>query len=136
MKEHQPDAAKRDPGFGVERTVFVGLGVALVVSAVAYGLLSSEDAGTTMLLLAGALALTVGIYLWVQMRAGISPAADAIGDPAGPWFPHSSWWPFGVGVGAWLVCNGLILGTWALIPGAMVLALTVVGFIAQTRTRP
>ncbi|CAN5863611.1 hypothetical protein BH24ACT3_BH24ACT3_05370 [soil metagenome] len=134
-----------DPGFRVERRIFVGIGSFFVGAAAVYWLLSEEDAGTALLLLAGGLALTCGIYLWSQMRAGVSPSGDggptgepptdASGRSTGPWFPHASWWPFGVGVGGWLVCNGIILGTWALVPGLMVLAATVVGFVAQTRTR-
>jgi hypothetical protein len=46
-------------------------------------------------------------------------------------FPRASAWPLIGGVGALLVGFGLVFGPWLLLPGIIVLALTVWGWITQ-----
>lgn len=116
-----------------EALVFVGIGSYLVLAAVAYGLLAQEPAGTTMLALAGALGLLIGSYLRRPQDARRGDLADAgSGDP---YLPHASIWPFAMGLASFVTANGLALGLWALLPGAVMLGASVVGFCRQSRYR-
>ncbi len=116
-----------------EGLVFVGVGSYLVLAAVAYGLLAQEPAGTTMLALAGGLGLLIGSYLRRPQRVGHGDAVDTgSGDP---YLPHASIWPFAMGLASFVTANGLALGLWALLPGALLLAASVVGFCRQSRYR-
>jgi hypothetical protein len=123
-----------------ETKIFAALGVLIVVIAGIYWWTSYEDAGTTMLLLAGLLGLMIATYLWRHDRQGdtddgtvgsTAPANDA----EQPWLPHVSIWPFWIGIGALLIGNGLILGSWFLIPGGLVFALGIGGYAAESRAR-
>jgi hypothetical protein len=51
------------------------------------------------------------------------------------YLPHASLWPFGIGVGAFLAFNGLILGFAYAVPGAIVVGVSVAGVVTQTRRR-
>ena len=51
------------------------------------------------------------------------------------YLPDASPWPFGIGLGVTLLLNGLLIGTWFLVPGVMVLALSIAGFARQSRHR-
>ena len=62
--------------------------------AVVYWFVSYEDAGTTMLVAAAGFSLFTGGWLWLRERR--PPAADD--EPAEEYFPHTSIWPFGIGV--------------------------------------
>ena len=118
----------------VSARIFLALGAFLVGVAVLYGITSDEESGTLMLLLSGVLALWVGIYLARTTR--YTTAAD--GDvPAveETYLPHESVWPFWIGVGAFVIANGLALGLWGLIPGAVVIVAAVWGFSRQSRRR-
>jgi hypothetical protein len=83
-----------------------------------------------MLGLSSALAATCGIYLRVQAESG-----DTVHQDEEHYLPHSSVWPFGIGVGALLAVNGLIVGVGYVIPGLVVLAVAIVGLISQSRRR-
>jgi hypothetical protein len=52
-----------------------------------------------------------------------------------PWFPAASGWPFALGIGLFLMANGLLLGLWLLFPAAAFLAYAIAGFIQQSRVR-
>jgi hypothetical protein len=129
VKEH--GVGRGVPDRVVPARVFLGVGALVVVLAVVYWFVSYEEAGTAMLALAAALSLWCGAYLWLRMR---SPAdePEAVDEP---YLPHSSPWPFVIGVGAFLLGNGLLVGGWFFTPGAAVLALGVGGFVRQTRAR-
>lgn len=117
----------------VQWRIFLGLAAFIAVIGAVYWFVSYEDAGTTLLALAAGLALMCGGYLFVQDRKK-PPAACAAGDEA-QYLPHSSVWPFGIGFGVFLAFNGLILGlAWAL-PGAVIVATSLGGFVAQSRRR-
>lgn len=118
-----------------ETRVFLGIGVFVVAMAGLYWFTSYEDAGTTMLVLAAGLSLLTGTYLWRQGRGrGVPPDEAGEGEPE-PWFPPSSVWPFGIGVASFFVVNGLIVGSWFLVPGGLLLVATVVGYAVQSRNR-
>lgn len=127
----------------VEARIFVGIALFLVLATVVYGLTASEDAGTTMLLLAGGMALMVGGYLALQARKhtdAAEPERDGGGGSEEPalehgYLPHASIWPFGVGMGLVLIANGLALGMWAVVPGLLLAGSCLWGYARQSRRR-
>ena len=134
----------------VTSRVFLILGVAIGVLATVYWFISYEHAGTTMLALAGCLALFVGVWLAIQdrdarrSRAAASAAAAAPSAPVSrpvthattkPYLPIASLWPLAIGLGVALSLNGLILGWAYATPGVALLGLSVIGFVAQGRRR-
>lgn len=119
------------PDAVVPARVFLAVGGFVGVVAVVYWLTAYEEAGVALLVLAAALSLWCGAYLWLRQRA---PAHDATVDVE-PFLPHSSPWPFAVGVGGFLLANGLIVGGWFAMPGAAVLAIGLGGFVRESRVR-
>ena len=89
---------------------------------------TDEDAGTVLLL------LPVGLT-WFAAELPVVPAAPArrTGRAGraehGEYLPHASIWPLGVGIAAFLMANGLILGGWFLVPGGVLLLLSVAGLV-------
>ena len=118
--------------------IYLALGGLVALIAAVYWFTSYEDAGTTMLVLAAGLALFIGVYLALTARR---TTTDIGGEPGGPgedtkpYLPHASVWPFLVGVGVLVTANGLALGLWALVPGAIGLAGALVGYAGQSRRR-
>lgn len=133
------DSADRDPRreVRVQSRMFLGIGAAIAVMAAIYVRLAYEEAGSVMLVLAAGLAFVCGGYLWIHARA----RDDGGGSDAGAgsheelYLPHASIWPFWLGLAAFLLTNGLVLGIWFLVPGGVLLALGVVGFVRQSRAR-
>lgn len=131
-----PDREIRSPDereITIQSRMFLAIGAAVAVMTVIYVLASYEEAGSVMLALSACLSLVCGTYLWFQARA-----SDGDDDPAPEgeeYLPHSSIWPFWIGVAAFLVTNGLVLGIWFLVPGALLMTAGVIGFIRQSRTR-
>jgi hypothetical protein len=111
--------------------IFTVIGVLVTVIAGIYWFTAYEDAGTTMLLVAAVLALWCGVFLWLQYRRRLETSAAE----GTHYLPHASVWPFAIGLGAALVLNGFVLGIWVIVPGAMLLALGIGGFIRQSRRR-
>ena len=114
--------------------MFLGVAVFMTVIGVVYWFASYEPAGTTMLALAAVLAAMCGVYLRVNAAAAPEPAA---GHTHGhdDYLPESSVWPLGVGVGALLATNGMIVSFGYAIPGLVLLAAAVGGLAAQSRRR-
>jgi Cytochrome c oxidase subunit IV len=123
----------------VQILVFAGIGGFLLLITGVYWFTSDEEAGAVMLLLTAGLAAVAAAYLRVQeyKLARSEPAPGAAAEAAGHehYLPHASVWPLGVGVAAFLLANGLVLGVLFLVPGLLVLALSLAGFCAQTRRR-
>lgn len=133
--------------------VFLGIGALVLVIALIYWATAYEESGVVMLLLAGALSLWIGTYLWLRVRAETGPevAAEAAAERAAAvsgaepghgtaeegtyYLPHASAWPFAIGLGAATLANGLVLGLWVIVPGAALMALGIGGFARQTRRR-
>jgi len=133
MSEHSPaSATTRD--LTVQWRTFAGIGVFVLVLAVVYWFASYDYAGTVMLGLASGLSFFSAAYLAMQDRSSLRQLpAD---EPAEKqYLPHASLWPFGIGVGAFLALNGLILGFAYAVPGAIVIGVSLAGVIAQTRRR-
>lgn len=121
----------------VQARVFLGIGAIVTVMAGIYVATAYEDAGSVMLVLAAGLSFVCAAYLWIQLRATArdTPAGtEAPGEPD-QYLPHASIWPFVVGVAGFLLANGLILGTWFVVPGGLLLVIGVVGFVRQSRRR-
>jgi uncharacterized membrane protein YfcA len=117
----------------VQWRIFLGIAAFVAVMAAIYWFVAYEDAGTTLLALASGLALMFGGYLFVQDRkagpAAVSPEPDE------HYLPQSSLWPLGIGVGVFLAFNGLILGLPWTVPGVVLVATSVGGFVLQSRRR-
>ena len=134
--------------------VFLGIGLFVLVIGAIYWATAYEESGTVMLLLAGALSLWIGAYLWLRTRAEPGPEAAAaesaaeraaeagealpghgVAEEGEHYLPHASAWPFAIGLGAATLANGLVLGLWVIVPGAALMALGIGGFVRQTRRR-
>jgi hypothetical protein len=74
----------------------------------------------------------------VVEAAGEAAAAHGLAmptDEVDEYLPHASVWPFAIGVGSAAIFVGLVLGIWVALPGIVLLALGVGGFVRQTRRR-
>ncbi len=116
--------------------VFGAVGCVLAIIGVIYWFTSYEEAGSVMLTVAAVLGLWCATFLWRNLRRF---EAGGTGEPGGEhgsvYLPEASPWPLGIGLGVTLVLNGLLIGSWFLVPGAMVLAVAVGGFARQSRHR-
>ena len=122
-----------DTELKVQWRIFLGIAAFVAAMAAIYWFMAYEDAGTTLLALASGLALLFGGYLFVQDRKAGSPASTA--EPAEHYLPQASVWPLGIGVGVFLGFNGLILGLPWTVPGVVLVATSVGGFVRQSRRR-
>lgn len=116
--------------------IFLAMGLFGMFLAVLYAITSGERAGSSMLLASSVLALWVGVFLWRTARRLERPTpseGDRESEPT--YLPEASIWPLGIGLGLALSLNGLLIGTWFLVPGIMVLAVSIVGFAHQSRWR-
>ena len=125
----------------LEPRLFLSSAIFYVVIGSVYWFTSYEPAGTVMLAFAvGAFAL-VWAYLVRQRREfGLRPEdVPEIVAPPGPaevgYFPSSSAWPFGMGVGAVVAFNGLVFGTWLIVAGGALFLFSVVGMTAESQTK-
>jgi uncharacterized membrane protein YfcA len=119
----------------IQWRVFLGMAAFIAVIGAIYWFVSYEDAGTTLLALASGLALLFGGYLFVQDRKPPHPATRRGQEVPPQYLPHDSVWPFGIGFGVFLAFNGLILGPAWTLPGAVIVATSLGGFVAQSRRR-
>lgn len=133
------DGDPAEAGGRVEAWIFLGVGAAVLVVGLVYLVLAAEEAGVTMLVLTAALGALTGGYLLRRAGEQTDPAAaGAPGTPGTPedaYLPHASVWPLGLGAGCVVVANGLALGAWALVPGAMLTTASLWGFARQSRRR-
>jgi hypothetical protein len=112
--------------------LFLGIAAFLIVGGTVYVVFSDEWAGKVLLLLAAGLGLIIGLFL----ELGVDKTTDDGAEPEqGLYLPHSSIWPFWLGVGALVIANGFALGLWGLIPGVIIMALALLGFGRQSRRR-
>lgn len=131
------DGAPEAAGGRIEAWIFLGIGTFVFLVSVGYAVTSGEEAGATMLLLTAGLGALTGGYLLVQARRAPEPAR--VGGnrqvPDETYLPHASVWPLGVGVGCVVMVNGLALGAWAFVPGALLALVSVWGYARQSRRR-
>jgi hypothetical protein len=134
MRGHEEPAfrpPKRD--LLVQWRIFAGIAVFMAAIGTLYWFVSYEEAGTSMLALSSGLALLVGVFLWRHDRA--VPATALASHEPEEYLPAASIWPFGIGVSAFLTFNGLILGLGYAVPGAILMTMSLAGFIRQSRAR-
>lgn len=131
--EVQPEVQPTDDA-AVPRRIFLAVGGIVAVMGVIYWFTSYEDAGSVLLVLAAVLSLWYAGFLWLQMRQGRAPSAPGEAAVEG-YLPHTSVWPLAIGAGTALILNGLVLGTWVIVPGAGLLLLGTAGFVRQSRHR-
>lgn len=131
--EDELDRRSRDAA--VAARIFVFIGSTIGTMSLIY-LLTDDDAGQMMLGVASLLGLWCGIFLWRNRTTGPS-TLDAHRDALDElqYLPHASAWPFWIGLATFLITNGLVLGTWFLVPGVVVLLVGLGGFIRQSRAR-
>jgi uncharacterized membrane protein len=130
-------------GMRVEARMYLVIAGFLAVAFAVYLLASYEWAGTVLLLVGAVMGVFMGGYLERQARvrtdAAVTdrPGGAGLEEEAhgGEYLPHASIWPFGLGVGALLMANGLALGLWAVLPGAALTAASVWGFARQSKRR-
>ena len=120
-------------------TLFAAVFVAGI--AVIYWFTSYEDAGTTMLALAGAAYAMLCGYVYLQvlrLRGGpLRPEDDEDGSPPGEaevgYFPASSVWPPALALGAVLIALGLVFGVWFIVIAAIVVVGAVIGYAVEAQ---
>ncbi len=116
----------------IQSRMFLLIGAAIAVMAAIYARASYEEAGSVMLAVAACLSLVCGTFLWFQTR-GVPMDDPLAADDL--YLPHASIWPFWIGVAAFLMTNGLVLGVWFLVPGGVLMVGGLIGFIRQSRAR-
>jgi hypothetical protein len=122
--------------------LFIGAGIFLGFLFAVYWLTSYEPAGTTLLALAAAACLFIGVYLWLQLRRGGELSEDRPDagpeESAGPVVavPAPSLWPVGLAFGAGTFAAGLVMGPWLLATGAIILVVAIVGVALKGRDYP
>lgn len=139
----EQDADPESAGMRVEARIFIAIASFLVLATIVYFSTSSENAGSTMLGLAGGMALMIGGYLVVQARKrtdAAEPEREGGGGSEDPveeeaYLPHASIWPFALGTGLVVLANGLALGLWAIVPGALLTTASAWGYARQSRRR-
>jgi hypothetical protein len=122
-----------------EANFLIFLGIFGAITALVYGILSDELAGTVMLTGFSLLGLFPGgYYLWWHRRMGTraedDPNAELV-DGAGVVgvFPSSSIWPFIFGVGCALVAISLVFGFWTALPGFFMVISAAFGIVSESR---
>lgn len=138
VHEVERDAGPR-PGLQVSAWVFLFLGCFVGTLSLVY-LLTDDDAGQMMLGVTSLFGLYVGAFFWLRLRGGARPVHEApVSHPGSAatdqYLPHASVWPFLIGVATFLIANGLILGTWFLVPGGLLMLAALIGFGRQSRRR-
>jgi len=125
-----------------EWRLFAGAAGFFAVTTALYWAVSSEHAGTVMLGASVASFALVGSFLFVAgRRHGPRPQdrADAThADGAGEvgYFPSSSVWPFALSVGTVLVALGVVFSAALVALGAIILAISVFGYVADAGAKP
>lgn len=133
-----------EPAGGVptETKMFGALGTFYLAAGILYWFLAYEWAGFLLLVFSGGFAYTTAGYFWLKLRnvqqeVEDADAEDAVGPPEHPglYLPHTSVWPLGISMGAAVTLAGVAIGWWILIPGAVLLVHSIIGFAAQSRDR-
>jgi len=120
----------------VEARLFAFIAAYLVVAGGVYIVTSDESAGGTLLLSSAAFGF--GYAAWsarhlADAREMTVAAEEGEGEPL--YLPHESAWPLGLGAGSALIVAGLAIGTWLVLPGALLAGRSVVGLASESRLR-
>lgn len=127
-----------------EARLFLTIGAFFVLLGLVYLVSGGEAAGVAMLIGGGIFAATIGVYTSRHQLATLADVErqeyggelgpdEVAGDPL--YLPHASIWPAVMALGAILIAVGFAVGLWVLLPGLLVFAPGVVGFIAEGRRR-
>lgn len=140
MAEPEPTGAHRElvDDTVVAPRLFLAIGGFIAGMALIYWFTAYEEAGTAMLTGAALLAVWSGFYLWLRWRTMPASADGADSGHPADTVPtvlagHPSIWPFVLGLGTTVLFDGLTLGNWILLPGGLLTALGIVGFILESR---
>lgn len=121
----------------VEGRIFAFFAVFYFIVASAYYYLSRDAIGTTGLALAGVLGAMVAFYLLFTSRRVFPRPEDRNdadideADPEYGFFSPHSWWPFMIGLGAFVIAIGLVFAVWMLVFGVALLVLALVGWLFE-----
>jgi len=125
--------------FHAEVVLYTAMALVLILGGAVYWFVSYEAAGTVLLVLVGVFAGIIAGYLAFQDRLERTTARASTeeGEAAesDQYLPHSSIWPFEMGVGLATSFAGMVLGWAILVPGVLILAHSIVGWISQSRRR-
>lgn len=129
------------PALKVEWRLFIGAAGFFTVTALAYWLITHEDAGATMLAASVPAFAFIGVYLWFQHRhhgprpedRGDAGPADATGDVG--YYPSSSAWPFVLAAGVVLLANGLVYGPPIAALGVLLMVAGAVGYAREADSK-
>jgi hypothetical protein len=115
-----------------------GAGLFLGFTAIVYWYWSQEPTGTACLVFGAFAWLTLGTYLIFQGRklGGVRPEDNPDPPPddgvgAVDFFPASSMWPVGIGLGLVLFTMGLMFGWWWAVIGLGLIVGGVIGFACE-----
>lgn len=121
-----------------EALVFNGLAFFFFVSAVVYGIWSTEPIGTTALALSGGLCVIIGGFFWfVSRRIDLRPEdrneaeiAEGAGDLG--FFSPGSYWPVTLAAAATLAAAGMaFFYVWLIIIGAAAIMFSIGGLLFE-----
>ncbi len=125
----------------VESRLFVLGGVLVALNALAYLVLTGEEAGSIMLALAFVALLLIGGYLAVLARRhGLRPSDRPEPDPDDEptdvgYFPSSSIWPFVGACGVVVLAVGLVFGVWLTLFGGLLVGTAALGYALEANAK-
>ncbi len=125
----------------VESRLFVLGGALMSLNALAYLVLTGEEAGSIMLTLSFVALLMVGAYLALLARrhgprpqdrpeAGLDDEDTEVG-----YFPSSSIWPFVGACGVVVLAVGLVFGVWLTLFGGVLVGTATLGFALEANAK-
>lgn len=127
----------------VEARIFEITTVFFFLSALIYGLWSTEPIGTTALVLVGGLSLIIGTYFrFISRRVRMRPEDDTeaeISDGAGElgFFSPGSYWPVGIAASAALAAFALaFFEIWLFVAAVVLVLFTVCGLVFEYHVGP
>jgi len=124
-------------GLATETKLFLSVGASTVVIFVIYAAVADDTGGKALLAITATFSLVMAGYLFFRdRRGGVELEAEtAATDVDQVWFPEGSLWPITIAGGVAGVVAGLALGPWIWLPGGLLLARGLWGFLMQSRHR-
>ncbi|HEV3400839.1 MAG TPA: cytochrome c oxidase subunit 4 [Acidimicrobiales bacterium] len=125
----------------VEWRLFVGGGALMSLNALAYLVLTGEEAGSILLSLSFLALLFVGAYLaLLSRRHGLRPQDRAEPEPEDEdadvgYFPSSSIWPFVGACGVVVLAVGLVFGVWLTLFGGLLVGTATLGYALEANAK-
>lgn len=122
----------------IEAYLFSGLSLFLFAAAAVYGVWAHEPVGIVALILSGGFCGLIGSYFWFIMRrielrpedrtdADIAEGAGELG-----FFSPHSYWPFNLGLSAFVIAIGTALWqTWLMTIGGAAMILSIGGLLFE-----